>query len=162
MANDSIKYTGLVNITVGGTQVELTNTGTSELGYVLCKALAGQSIVGRIPRYFDIEISDGENFISLLNKKIPFTGQTFTTKTESTTEELNELTLFATVLYSDKETVRIPDTAKVRFVIKSEMGYVLAYISELEDFTTSLSKIFNDIVQDIDCVIEWHMKICTK
>lgn len=162
MTSDSIQYRGVVTLSVGDKTVEATNTGTAELGYVICKALSGQPIVGRIPRYFDIQIKDGEDFISILNKKIPFTGQTYTTETETTTEELNELVLFATVLDSDKERDIVSDKAFLRFVVKSEMGYVLAYITELEDNSTSLSKIFNSIVSGVDCVIEWHMKILNK
>lgn len=159
MTNDSIRYKGIVTLTVGDMVVEVTNTGTAELGYVICKALAGQSVVGRIPRYFDIQIKEGNEYTSLLNKKIPFTGQTYTTETEATTEELNELTLLATVLHSDKKNTLITPRDELRFVIKSEQGYVLAYITEVEDKKTNLSDIFNNIVPGVDCVIEWHMKI---
>lgn len=163
MTNDSIRYRGIVTLMVGDKVIEATNTGTAELGYVICKALAGQSVVGRIPRYFDIQIVDGDNnYISLLNKKIPFTGKTYTTEAEATTEELNELTLIATVLDSDKERNKVSDDDKLRFVVKSELGYVLAYITELEDKETSLTQIFNNIVSGVDCVIEWHMKILNK
>lgn len=75
--NNSLNYKGKVTVRLKNKKLYGNNKGTSHLGKLIVKALAGYDIKDSKPCLFDIEELTNKRWQSALHKKLPFTGITY-------------------------------------------------------------------------------------
>lgn len=165
----NVNYSGIATLSLDGEVVAtIKNRGTRELGVLITKALAGYNISTEVPKFFNIQInettdSDGNPvWVNLLNRNLPFTGITYTVADELTKTNyigdlslkcIGDLSLNCIIMSTDKLTPSVSENAKLRLCILNSLGTILAEI--IEDNT--LTKLFNDIVEGTDCIVNWDM-----
>lgn len=164
MSRDTFTYQGriLLRLSNGSTQVYLKNTGTSNLGKAICKALAGYNISSNIPKFLDFEEQIDDRWHTLLSRKIPFTGITYEQPTESDSNLMSNLRLNAVILNQDKKNGAdsILESTVLRLSMYDEEYNLLAYavtVNNGEDEHT-LASVFNQITPGVDCVLSWNME----
>lgn len=75
--NNSLNYRGKVTVRLKNKKLYGNNKGTSNLGKLIVKALAGYDIRDSKPCLFDIEELTAKGWQSALYKRLPFTGITY-------------------------------------------------------------------------------------
>lgn len=152
---NDLMYNGNVHITLGTDDtIIVNNTGTIHLGRVITKALAGYSITNEIPKFLDIYVMDSNsNYrISLLNRKLPFTGIMYNNNIDDTQGSLiGDLKLHCIVLHTNK-TQNSVSNGDVRFGIYNSKEDLLA-----EVISTNLRDVYNGISDGTDCIVDWTM-----
>ena len=168
MSNNSFKYSGKViaKTSSDGTEIIYKNTGTPKLGTVICKALAGYSISKNIPKAIDVQYLNGDNWLSLLNRRIPVTGVTYSDFDElSEDKKMSELTLNSVILYEDiKSTGKVSESTELRFALYDSESNLLAQANSFEkgNEKSGIIKMFEEIGPGIDCIINWSMQFFTE
>ena len=139
------------------------NEGTKYLWDTVTKALAGQNVSDRVPRYIDFEyvlkeiVDTKEKEVphSLITEPIPFTGIVWGEMAQEVTSEHNgTLMLTAVITANDKLSVDTsnPSITRLQLTMKSKEGRTLATVSD-----DSLYDLYNSLTEGTDAVIEWRM-----
>lgn len=173
---NGISYKGSVTLkSTDGFSIELFNTGTALLGSTICRALAGYDISNALPTYLDIQSKQNDgSWVSLLNRKLPFTGIKYSTIDSELSDDsaIGELQLNSVVLFSDKKRTAVSESEQCRLVLYSRDHQVLAHVSQLGDISDdtankfdiskAVSAMYNNITNGVDCVVNWVMSFCNK
>jgi hypothetical protein len=149
---NNISYYGVVRVNSGDEKLELHNKGTAQLGILITKALAGYSVIEDVPKYFMFEIKQEDEWVPLLNRNIPFTGIVYDTDISENDDKIGNLNFSCIILYTDKLIPSVSSLATLRLCMLNKKSQVLAQVVD-----TNLYKVFNDIVEGTDCIINWDM-----
>lgn len=132
-------------------QYSIFNSGTKNLWNLLAKAIAGYSISGEIPEYFDIVDELGNSY---LRSRIPFRAKVWGEDTvEEDTENSTSVKLTVTVTKSDKRRDHLPNGSNVVLRMYNVMGNALAEITDTTD--KQLLQLYNNISTGTDAIFEW-------
>ena len=162
MSKDTFTYQGriLLRLSDGSTEVYLKNTRTENLGRTICKALAGYNVSDNIPKFLDFQEQNNTKWISLLNRKIPFTGIIYESPTEAENSLMSTLKLNSVILYQDKKLDKILESSTIRVAMYDNENNLLAYAVTLNNISNehNLASVFNQITPGVDCVLKWNME----
>ena len=155
---NNLSYYGLARIQLNDKVLELQNRGTRKLGLVITKALAGYDVNTDIPKFFGIQLKESTTWTDLLNRKLPFTGITYdpaSNDTSATDACIGKINLSTIVLNTDKLQPSVSTNATLRLCVFSSDLTNEGILAEVID--PNLTKVYNDIVEGTDCVINWDM-----
>lgn len=156
---NNLGYNGVARIVVGEQTFLFQNRGTRQLGLVISKALAGYNVSNDVPKFFGVQINEkGEKWVDLLNKKLPFTGITYdpiSTDTSSVDYCIGKLNLSTIILSTDKLQPSVSENAILRLCVYSNDTSENGLLAEVTN--QNLIKVYNDIVEGTDCIINWDM-----
>lgn len=171
LSKNTFTYQGIIKLQLNDSnEVSLMNSGTAHLGNTICKALAGYNISDSVPKFIDFECQNGGKWLSLLNRRIPFTGITYDSFQEIENDLMSRLRLNSVILYEDKKQDSISDNVRLRLAMYDKNNNLLAYATEIDNINnqagtstdiTTLLEVYNHITPGVDCILKWYMEFYT-
>jgi hypothetical protein len=158
--SNTITYKGTVNFKLNNKgniyTLNFSNTGTQYLTDTIAKALCGQNISDRLPRFLNIVADNGDKKLPLLRQMVPFTGITWGDVVKPKNNGTAVL-LTATILPTDKLPLSNVDSYTLELQMQSNTNETLAIIRSTPD-DTSLHDMYNSLNDGTSAIVEWCME----